>query len=57
MEKGTIEFNVKVPALLPKVQGRCPKGCGRTLILGSGGYITCSYNKCPEPDSASKLLA
>lgn len=40
----------------PRVQGRCPKGCGNTLFLGNEGYVTCGYLKCPEPDAASRLL-
>jgi hypothetical protein len=24
-----------------KVMGNCPMGCGDTLFLGSGGYVTC----------------
>lgn len=39
-----------------KVQGHCPMGCGATLFLGSGGYVTCSYYKCPRPDAAADLL-
>jgi hypothetical protein len=41
---------------LPLVQGQCP-ACGRaSLFLGSGGYVTCSVAKCPEPDAASTVL-
>lgn len=40
----------------PKVEGECPMGCGQTLFLGSGGYVTCSWMKCPQPDSASRML-
>lgn len=42
--------------MMVKVQGRCPRGCGETLFLGDGGYVTCSWVRCPEPDAASKLL-
>lgn len=46
----------KSPGIFAGVQGRCP-ACGRTaLILGSGGYVTCSHLDCPEPDAASTLL-
>jgi hypothetical protein len=31
-------------------------GCGSTLFVGSGGYVTCSYIGCPEPDAVSTLL-
>lgn len=39
-----------------QVQGYCPMGCGQTLFLGSGGYVTCSLDKCPRPDAASDIL-
>lgn len=39
-----------------KVQGRCPMGCGETLFLGEHGYITCSWESCPNPSAASTLL-
>jgi hypothetical protein len=39
------------------VTGNCPMGCGRTLFLGKGGYITCSYVHCPRPDAVADLLA
>jgi len=38
------------------VQGFCPMGCGATLFLGNGGYITCRYIHCPCPDAVSTLL-
>lgn len=38
------------------VQGYCPMGCGKTLFLGSGGYITCSLDKCPRPTAVADLL-
>ena len=31
-------------------------GCGETLFLGNGGYVTCSYIPCPRPDAASDIL-
>lgn len=39
-----------------KVQGHCPYGCGRTLFLADGGYVTCSYIHCPRPDAVADLL-
>lgn len=40
----------------PRVRGRCP-ACSRTmLILGVGGYVTCSHLECPDPCAASILL-
>lgn len=39
------------------VQGYCPMGCGRTLFLADGGYVTCSYVRCPRPDAVADILA
>lgn len=33
------------------VQGYCPMGCGRTLFLGEGGHVTCSWAMCPNPSA------
>lgn len=33
------------------VAGECPWGCGRTLFLANGGYVTCSWHACPNPDT------
>lgn len=38
------------------VKGYCPMGCGPTLFLGSGGYVTCSWWRCPDPGAVSDLL-
>lgn len=40
----------------PRVRGKCPMGCGEMLFLGEGGYVTCSWHDCPDPDAASRLL-
>ena len=40
----------------PTVQGRCPACSRTTLILGVGGYVTCSHLECPDPSAASDLL-
>lgn len=40
----------------PQVQGRCPSCHGRTLFLGQGGYVTCSYLSCPNPSAANHSL-
>jgi Family of unknown function (DUF6085) len=40
----------------PDVQGYCPMGCGQTLFLGEGGFITCSLAECPRPDAATLVL-
>jgi Family of unknown function (DUF6085) len=42
--------------VLPRVKGRCPMGCGETLFLGIGGFVTCSYVHCPNPGAASDQL-
>jgi hypothetical protein len=31
-------------------------GCGTTLFLGSGGYVTCSRASCPRPDATASIL-
>lgn len=31
-------------------------GCGDTLFLGEGGYVTCSLVGCPRPTAASDIL-
>lgn len=41
----------------PKVRGYCPMGCGDTLFLGAGGYVTCSYINCPRPDAVADIIA
>ncbi len=41
----------------PRVKGYCPMGCGQTLFLGNGGYVTCSLVGCPDPSRADSLLA
>lgn len=40
----------------PRVQGECPMGCGSTLFVGAGGWITCSYIQCPDPTRVSDML-
>lgn len=42
---------------MERVRGRCPAGCGETLFLGKGGYVTCSWMECPDPALASQLLS
>lgn len=47
------------PAIIegwPKVAGYCP-ACGTSsLFLGSGGWVTCSLDKCPNPTAAADVL-
>ena len=38
------------------VQGECPEGCGKTLFLGAGGHVTCSWRGCPNPAAADEML-
>lgn len=38
------------------VKGCCPMGCGETLFLGKGGYVTCGYLPCPNPTLAADLM-
>lgn len=40
-----------------QIKGYCPMGCGDTLFVASGGYITCSWEKCPNPTAVADLLA
>lgn len=37
--------------------GYCPMGCGQTLFVSGGGYVTCSYLHCPRRDAVADLLA
>ena len=38
------------------VAGYCPMGCGDTLFLGEGGFVTCSSLQCDNPTAVSDLL-
>lgn len=39
------------------VKGRCP-ACGRaTLVLGDGGWVTCTALDCPNPGLASESIS
>lgn len=42
---------------LPEIDGYCPMGCGRTLVLEATGAVTCTWFSCPDPDAVAKLLA
>lgn len=39
------------------VAGYCPMGCGRTLIAGASGRVTCSSPRCLNPEAVHNLLA
>ena len=38
-----------------RISMRCPSCHGGFIFIGSGGYLTCSYVDCPEPDVAKKV--
>jgi hypothetical protein len=38
------------------IKGYCPMGCGETLFIAVGGYITCSLIGCPNPTAVADLL-
>jgi hypothetical protein len=40
----------------PQVEGFCPACGSRSLFLGSGGYVTCSIIRCPNPSAVSDQL-
>jgi hypothetical protein len=40
----------------PEIKGYCPMGCGSTLFLGEGGFVTCSWINCPDPEAVTKIL-
>lgn len=38
------------------VKGRCV-ACGeRSLFVGEGGWLTCSWSECTAPDATGRLL-
>ena len=39
------------------VAGNCPMGCGESLLLGEGGFVTCCSLGCPAPDAVARILA
>jgi len=39
-----------------RVNGHCPMGCGQTLAVGEGGYVTCTFWDCPKPTAVSDIL-
>lgn len=40
-----------------EVQGYCPSCGSSSLFLGAGGYVTCSWSDCAEPDAATGMLS
>lgn len=41
---------------MTNVKGYCPMGCGKTLFVASGGFVTCSWCECPNPGAATDIL-
>jgi len=41
----------------PDVKGMCPSCGSRSLFLGNGGHVTCSWIECKDPCAADKLLS
>lgn len=41
---------------MERLDGYCPMGCGATLFVDAGGFVTCSYVHCPRPDAVAELL-
>lgn len=42
---------------IPMINGLDCPACGHPcLMLGDGGYVTCAYIDCPNPDFAEALL-
>src|SRR5689334_22977084 len=39
-----------------RVRGFCPMGCGETLFVAEGGYITCSFVACTNPTAVADIL-
>ncbi len=42
--------------MMQNIKGYCPMGCGQTLFVADGGYVTCSFISCPDPGYVSDLL-
>lgn len=42
--------------MLERVQGHCPACGGSSLLLGNGGYVTCSRQECPNPTAVADIL-
>lgn len=38
------------------VDGYCPMGCGKSLVLSEGGVVFCDDVDCPRPTAASEIL-
>lgn len=41
----------------PRIVTPCPACGGRSLFIGSGGHLTCSYIPCRNPSVASEIEA
>ena len=40
-----------------EIQTRCPSCGSRSLFIGAGGHLTCSWLECPEPGVATAIAA
>jgi hypothetical protein len=56
MDEGDPQVSDKIKNDFPSVRGFCPMGCGETLFLGEGGYVTCAWVLCPDPEAVTKIL-
>lgn len=46
------------PPMTHRVKGaECPMGCGETLILAEGGFLTCTHLSCTNPTAAGEMLS
>lgn len=46
------------PPATHRIKGaECPIGCGETLVIAEGGFITCTRLSCPNPLAAGEMLS
>jgi len=41
----------------PRINDRCPACDRRTLFIGAGGLLTCSFLTCPQPCAGAAIMA
>jgi hypothetical protein len=41
----------------PRINDRCPACDRRTLFIGAGGLLTCSFLTCPQPCVGAAIMA
>ncbi|MEU9888654.1 DUF6085 family protein [Sphaerisporangium sp. NPDC051011] len=56
MAKVIDDITERRPPMRDSLAAYCPMGCGRTLFVADGGFITCSYVHCPRPTAVADLL-